>query len=384
MILAVVGGVATLVAGVLLVRTETAPRQSPDAKVFGSAPAIVFQEDYNGPPVTGRNVTRAPALAPLQAGNTTHHVRIDVVAAEIEVAPGVRYQAWTFGGTVPGPVLHVRQGDRVVFTMKNRSDTAVTVTKPSADASPFLRDLPRDKLQKPTPAVAPMPHSMDFHAGTVAPNDKWRMIQPGESIRFEWVANYPGVYLYHCGVAPVLMHLAMGQYGVVVVSPRQGFPTDDLVDRHYVVVQSEFYLKPSDGDLHVLDFDRAIAKQPSQVAFNGHTQALTQSPLVANVGERVRLYVQNVGPSDGSSLHMVGAIFDRVFFEGNPRNEWTGLQTVPFGASNGAVVELIAPEEGTYILVDHEFADAQRGAIGYLQVRSPSGQTTERRPTMQH
>ncbi|MPZ21336.1 MAG: hypothetical protein GEV06_26080 [Luteitalea sp.] len=151
-----------------------------------------------------------------------------------------------------------------------------------------------------------------------------------------------------------------------------------------MVVQSEFYLKPGGGNLPVLDFDGALAKQPSHVAFNGHTQALTQSPLVANAGERVRLYFHNVGPSDGSSFHVVGAIFDRVFYEGNPRNDWTGLQTVPLGASNGAVVELVAPEEGTYILVDHEFADAQRGAVGYLQVRSPSGQTTQRLPTMQH
>jgi nitrite reductase (NO-forming) len=204
---------------------------SADAKVFGSPTAKVFCEDYDGPPVTDRNVTRAPALATLQPGNRTHEVRMDIMAAEIEVASGVRYQAWTFGGAVPGPVVHVREGDRVVFTMKNRSDSKVTVTEPSADASPFLADLARDQLQKPLPVVAPMHHSMDFHAGTVVPNDKWRMVQPGESIRFEWVANYPGVYLYHCGAAPVLMHLAMGQYGVVVVSPREGFSTDGQVDR---------------------------------------------------------------------------------------------------------------------------------------------------------
>jgi nitrite reductase (NO-forming) len=98
----------------------------------------------------------------------------------------------------------------------------------------------------------------------------------------------------------------------------------------------------------------------------------------------VRIYFHNVGPSDGSSFHVVGAIFDRVFYEGNPRNDWAGLQTVPFGASNGGVVEFIAPEERTYILVDHEFADAQRGAVGYLQVRSRSGQITQHLPTMEH
>jgi nitrite reductase (NO-forming) len=365
-------------------RARSAGRESADDKIFGAPPATIFHEDYNGPAVVGDRVTRVPALAPLPAGTRTHNVRMDIVAAEIEVAPGVRYQAWTFGGSVPGPVVHVREGDRVVFTMKNRSDSQVTVTEPAADSSPFLTDLARDQLQKAKPVVAPMHHSMDFHAGSVAPNDKWRMVQPGESIRFEWVANYPGVYLYHCGVAPVLMHMAMGQYGVVIVTPRDGFPTDAEVDRSYVVVQSEFYLKPGDDGLYVLDYDAAMVKQPSHVAFNGHTQALTRTPLVANAGDRVRLYFHNVGPSDGSSFHVVGAIFDRVFYEGNERNDWAGMQTVSFGASNGGVVEFIAPEEGNYIMVDHEFADAQRGAVGYIQVRSPGGQLTQRLPNMSH
>ena len=384
-LLAVVLASAGALAVVQIVRARTAGPGSGDGKVFGTPQATVFRDAYKGPPVVGDTVTRVPSLAPLDATTRIHDVRMDIVAAEIEVAPGVRYQAWTFGGSVPGPVVHVREGDRVVFTMKNRSDSQVKVTDPAADSSPFLADLARDQLQNAVPVVAPMHHSMDFHAGTVAPNDKWRMIQPGESIRFEWVANYPGVYLYHCGVVPVLMHMAMGQYGVVVVSPRNGFPTDAEVDRSYVVVQSEFYLKPGDnGGLHVLDYDAAMAKQPSHVAFNGHTQALTRTPLVANAGDRVRLYFHNVGPSDGSSFHVVGAIFDRVFYEGNTRNDWSGMQTVSFGASNGGVVEFIAPEEGNYIMVDHEFADAQRGAVGYIQVRSAGGQLTQKLPHMSH
>ncbi len=100
--------------------------------VFGAPQATVFHEDYNGPAVVGDTVTRAPSLAPLAAGTRTHNVRMDIVAAEIEVAPGVRYQAWTFGGSVPGPVVHVREGDRVAFTMKNRSDSQVTGDRASA------------------------------------------------------------------------------------------------------------------------------------------------------------------------------------------------------------------------------------------------------------
>jgi nitrite reductase (NO-forming) len=232
-----------------------------------------------------------------------------------------------------------------------------------------------------------MHHAIDIHAATVAPDDKWQMIQPGESIRLHWLANYPGVYIYHCGIPPVLQHVAMGQYGMVVVSPRDGYPTDSEVKREYVVVQSEFYLKegPAGPDgLYVLDFDAASRKEPSHVVFNGHLAALTDHPLEARAGERVRLYLHNAGPNDQASSHVIGAIFDRVFYEGNLGNDWRGMQTVSLGASNGAVVEFIPGEEGDYLLVDHEFADAQKGAIGHINVLSRAGERTRKITTMSH
>lgn len=353
-------------------------------KIYGMPEAVVFTDDYAGPPVVGEYVTHLPYLAALPAGNRTHDVRVDIVGQEIEIAPGIRYQAWTFGGSVPGPVLHVREGDRVSFTMKNRSQERVSVTEPAPGNTPFLAQLAAANQQKALASPAPMHHSIDIHAATVAPNDKYRMIQPGESIRFQWVANYPGVYLYHCGVPPVLAHVAMGQYGIVVVSPRDGFPTDSEVRREYVVVQSEFYLKPGDKGLHVLDFEAASRKDPSQVVFNGHLTALTDYPLEARAGERVRLYLHNAGPNDQSSSHIIGTVLDRVFYEGNPRNDWRGMQTVVLGASNGAVIEFIAPEEGDYMLVDHEFADAQKGAVGHIRVLSATGESTRRITPMSH
>jgi nitrite reductase (NO-forming) len=338
-----------------------------DGKVFGMPEAEVFTEDYDGPPVAGEFVTMAPFLAPLPAGNRTHDVRMDVVVQTVEVAPGVKFQAWTFGGTVPGPVLHVREGDRVIFTMKNRSAETVNVTAPSKDATaPFFGQLAASGRPL-EPGIMPMPHSMDFHAATVSPNDKWRNIDPGQSIRMEWVANYPGVFTYHCGTPPVLQHAAMGQYGIVVVSPKDGFPTDAQVNREYVIVQSEFYLKEGPAGLHVLDYEAAMKKQPLFVAFNGHRDAMMTNPLTADVGDRVRYYVHNVGPNDTSSIHVIGTIFDRVFYEGNARNDSRGMQTVLLGASNGAVVEYIVPEPGNYIIVDHEFADAMKGAVGVLK-----------------
>ncbi len=345
---------------------QPAPTFEVDGKIFGTPEAKVFTEQYDGPAVSGDYVTMAPYVAPLPPGNRRHQVRMDVVVQTVEVAPGVRYQAWTFGGTVPGPVLHVREGDRVVFTMKNRSAEAVKVSRPAKDATaPFYEQL-AESGRTGEPGVMPMPHSMDFHAGTVSPSDKWRVIQAGETIQMEWVANYPGVFTYHCGVPPVLQHAAMGQYGVVIVSPKSGYPSDADVDAEYVIVQSELYLKEGPGGLHVLDYQAAMNKQPSLVVFNGHRDSMMTRPLKADVGDRVRYYVHNAGPSDTSSMHVIGAIFDRVFYEGGVKNESRGMQTVLLGASNGAVLEYIAPEPGNYILVDHEFADAMKGAMGKL------------------
>jgi nitrite reductase (NO-forming) len=354
-----------------------------DGRIYGMPSAEVFREDYDGAPVTGDAVTYLPNVAPLQAGNRTHEIRIDVLVSEIEIAPGVRFNAWTFGGTVPGPVVHVREGDRVVFTMKNRSNEAVPVSEPTSDASPFFQQLAASGAPSSTSGVLAMPHSIDFHAAMMAPDDKYRMIAPGQSIRFNWVANYPGVYMYHCGTGPVLTHMAMGQYGIVIVSPRAGYPTDREVDREYAVVQSEFYLKKGTGDLYVLDVDAAQRKLPSHVAFNGHVNALKDRPLTADVRDRIRMYFHNFGPNDGASTHVVGTIFDRVWYEGNPQNEWRGMQTVPLGSSNGAVIEFLVPEAGEYLLVDHEFADAQKGAVGRIRVGSVATETAQHAP-MQH
>lgn len=339
-----------------------------DGMTFGMPEAEVFTEDYDGPPVVGEYLTMLPNLKPLDyEGNKHHEVRLDAMVQEIEVADGVRYRAWTFGGTVPGPVLHVKEGDRITFTMKNRSDEMVTITEPGADSSPYMQQLSDNNFMDAQPAIMPMPHSMDFHAGTVAKDDKWRTIAPGETIKFDWVANYAGSYIYHCGTPSVLMHTAMGQHGVVVVSPKDGYTDDYEVDREFVVVQSEYYLEKGAGELYQYDFEAAQNVNPSHVVFNGHQTILHDQPLKANAGERVRIHFSNNGPSGTSSFHVIGAIFDRVWLEGHPFNEMRGMQTVLLGASGSATMDFIVPEEGKYTLIDHEFADAEKGATGTLE-----------------
>jgi nitrite reductase (NO-forming) len=167
----------------------------------------------------------------------------------------------------------------------------------------------------------------------------------------------------------ILEHIASGMYGAVVVEPKNGYPTK--ADREYVVIQSEFYAKASKtkigaAPLYVLDSDRLRASQPSHTVFNGAHNGMVKNPLPVKPGERVRLFVMNVGPSKTSSFHVVGTIFDRVWFEGNPDNQFRGMQTVLLGSSNSAIVEFLIPEAGSYIMVDHHFANASQGAIGLI------------------
>ncbi len=317
--------------------------------------AVLSNERHTGAFALGDALSSGPEVKPLVQGETKEF-RLDTTHKVIELAPGVKFSAWTFGNQVPGPVIRVRQGDRIKFSMTNRSDEA----------------MPGMQMK-----MAPMMHSMDFHAAMVAPNDKYRSIAPGQTISFEFTANYPGVYMYHCGTPMVLEHIASGMYGMMIVEPRGGYPTK--VDREYAIIQSEFYTKLDpqkrkvDGQpLYVLDGERVRSKQPAYTVFNGRYNGFVDKPLAAKPGERVRLFVLNIGPSNTSSFHVVGTIFDRVWLEGNPDNQLRGAQTVLLGSSNTAIVEFVVPEAGNYVMVDHHFANASQGAIGVIQAGTTS------------
>jgi nitrite reductase (NO-forming) len=322
---------------------------------FKPGPAQLSSERHTGAFATGNALSMDATLKPL-APEPVKEIRLDTTHKIIEIAPGVKFSAWTFGDQVPGPVVRARVGDRIKFSMTNRSN----------EAAPALQVI-----------AAPMMHSMDFHSAMVSPQDKYRSVAPGQTISFEFTANYPGVYMYHCGTPMVLEHIASGMYGMMIVEPRNGYP--GKVDREYAVVQSEFYTKLDpqkrkiDGQpLYVLDGERVRTKAPTYTVFNGRYNGFVDKPLPSKPGERVRLFVLNVGPSNTSSFHVVGTIFDRVWMEGNPDNPWRGAQTVLLGSSNSAIVEFVVPEAGKYIMVDHHFANASQGAIGLIAAGEPA------------
>jgi nitrite reductase (NO-forming) len=271
-----------------------------------------------------------------------HEVNIDMTAqiTDIEITKGNLYKAWTFNGEAPGPVIVVNEGDTINFTLKNMDPS--------------------------------IPHSMDFHAVHASPSQDFIDIMPNESGSFTYPANNPGVFMYHCGTKPVLSHIANGMHGTIIVKPKNGYPTDAEIDREFVIVQNEWYKY---NDLE--DFTNGV---PSQVVFsakalkegdlntNGTVGALVDTPLLAKVGDKVRIYINNVGPNEVSSFHVVGTLFDNVYIDGNPFNLMKGLQTVMLPASGGAVVEFTVTKEGSYPIVTHQFNHVTKGAVGILKV----------------
>jgi nitrite reductase (NO-forming) len=309
--------------------------------VYGAPKASVTNNPDHGEQ-TGP-LAYAPNVPQLQDRDTVE-VKIDVSHKLFTVRNGISFTGWLFGDSLPGPVLRVHVGQTVKFSMTDRSN----------DSSLMTMGVGGHMLQ-------PMPHSIDFHAAMVNPEDKYRSINPGETINFIWTANYPGVFMYHCGTPMVLLHMISGMYGMVIVDPKEGFP--GKVDKEIAIVQNEFYLKQQ-GGTYIPDTAMAMKKQPNFMAFNGKVGQYIVRPIHVKTGERVRLYFLNVGPNNISSFHIIGTILEKVWFDGNPANQFTGMQAVLVGPAQGAIMEFILPEKGKYTFVDHSFANAEMGAAG--------------------
>jgi nitrite reductase (NO-forming) len=273
------------------------------------------------------------AVPPLTSGDTVK-VGLVLIDRTIEIAPGIRYKTWTFNGTVPGPVVHARVGQTIDVTLANRSM---------------------------------MGHSIDFHSALAPPDVAYQTIAPGKTIHFSWVAKYAGVFLYHCGTPPVLMHISNGMYGAVVVDPENGWPGPLM--KSYVLVQSEFYTHPVTGKPGVYegDFQKARRSMPDYVVFNGYAMQYARKPLPISANQPVRVFVVNAGPSHFSAFHVIGTIADRAYVGGNPDNLLRGLQTIAVPPGDGAVFEFMVRQAGHYPFVTHSFGDADLGAMGAFQ-----------------
>ncbi len=276
--------------------------------------------------------TRNATLPPLISTGDTVSLTITATDATIEIASGVSYQAWTFDGTVPGPILHVRQGQTVNVTFVNHGE---------------------------------MSHSIDFHAAQVLPDVAYRSINPGQSLSFSFVARTAGAFLYHCGTPPVLLHIGNGMYGAIIVDPDPPLPA---AEASYVLVQGEWYTRQVNANLMTGDYNKMMAMAPDEVVFNGAASQYKDHPLQAKAGQRIRLYVVNAGPNLTSAFHVIGAIFSDVYPDGDPTHALTGVSTYGIAPGEGAVFDLVIPQSGSYPFVDHSMRDMMLGAVGVITV----------------
>ena len=271
-----------------------------------------------------------PALQPAPGGRE-HTFTMRATEKVIEVAPGVTQEMWTFDDVVPGPMLRGKVGDIFTITLVNEGKLG---------------------------------HSIDFHASKVAWNDEMRTIGPGESLVYQYEAKHAGIFMYHCGTAPALHHIGNGMFGAIVIDPP-GLPA---VDHEFILVQSELYTgdegKP--GDLGKMQNEAHDA-----VVFNGYVNQYLHHPIRVEKDQRVRVWVLDAGPSENSSFHIVGTIFDTVFKEGSYRLQPDagrgGAQALDLQPAQGGFVEFTLDEDGLYPIVTHKFANVGKGALGLFQ-----------------
>lgn len=319
-----------------------------DAESAGAAAGLVdlmsgdFDKEFKA---------RDAELQPLPASEhpSTHRITLPVSEISLPVAPGkggpVLQQLWTFGGSAPGPVLHGRVGDTFEVTLVNDGTIG---------------------------------HSIDFHAGALAPDKPMRTIAPGERLTYTFTATRSGIWMYHCSTMPMSAHIANGMFGAVIIEPND-LPA---VDRSYVLVQSEYYLGGSGGKASSgkadspagpgsVDSEKIAAERPDLVVFNGVASQYARNPLTARVGERIRVWLLDAGPNRASSFHVIGGQFDTVWSEGQfliDHATDTGSQALALQSAQGGYVELVFPEAGNYPFVSHIMVDAERGANGTFKV----------------
>nr|WP_314765911.1 copper-containing nitrite reductase [uncultured Neisseria sp.] len=321
------------------------PAETPAATASAEAPAAsnsqaAAETPSSELPVIDAIVTHAPEVPPPTDRDHPAKVRVKMETIEktMTMEDGVEYHYWTFNGDVPGQMIRVREGDTVEVEFSNNPSSTV-------------------------------PHNVDFHAATgQGGGAEATFTAPGHTSTFSFKALQAGLYIYHCAVAPVGMHIANGMYGLILVEPKEGLPK---VDKEFYIVQGDFYTKGKKGaqGLQPFDMDKAIAEQPEYVVFNGHVGSIAgDNALKAKAGETVRMYVGNGGPNLVSSFHVIGEIFDKVYVEGGKLiNENVQSTIVPAGGA--AIVEFKVDIPGSYTLVDHSiFRAFNKGALGQLKV----------------
>ena len=278
------------------------------------------------------------------SGPKVVQVRMEVEEREVEIAPGVFVWAFTFNGSVPGPIIVAHEGDYIELTLVN-------------------------------PAGNQLLHNIDFHASIGAlGGGELTNVGPGQEVVLRFRAVKPGVFVYHCapGGTMVPWHVTRGMNGAIMVLPRDGLkdPAGNALryDRAYYIGEQDFYV-PRDEEGKFKRYDNAGASfgddlgamatlTPTHIVFNGQTGALQgDGKLTANVGEKV--LIVHAQANRQSYPHLIGGHGDYVWERGGFNNPPAlDLETwvIAAGSAGASVHDLQQP--GTYVYLSHNLIEA--------------------------
>ena len=271
-------------------------------------------------------------------------VRMEIEEREIEIAPGVFVWAFTYNGSVPGPIVVVHEGDYVELTLVN-------------------------------PEGSQLLHNVDFHASSGAlGGGALTHASPGEEVVLRFRALKPGVFVYHCapGGAMVPWHVTHGMNGAIMVLPREGLrdPAGNPLryDRAYYIGEQDYYVPQDEAGEFVRyqtpaesygdDVAAMKALVPTHIVFNGSTGALQgDGQLTANVGENI--LIVHAQANRQSYPHLIGGHGDYVWERGSFSNPpQLDLETWDIAAGSAGASLHALRQPGTYVYLSHNLIEA--------------------------
>jgi nitrite reductase (NO-forming) len=273
----------------------------------GAATAVT-----DGGPFAAPDLPKLAGQAATCAGPRQKTFGLEAREATIDLGMGVRFDAWTYNGQLPGPTLEACEGDHVTITLTNHAGTSHGL-----DSHALRTDM--------------------MHFGPVAPT---------ASMTIEKTIDTPGAYMYHCASGPVTdLHIKSGLHGAMIVYPRSQplRPARELV----VIEDGVYGDRDASGLIPGTDPRRVQKNDPALMMFNGR---LEHTALSVKPGDLVRAYVVNIGPGV-SAVHVMGTILDTVY---DGASQVRNVQTYGIAPGSGAIVEFRIPEAGMYGLVDHD------------------------------
>jgi FtsP/CotA-like multicopper oxidase with cupredoxin domain len=262
----------------------------------------------------------------LASGRVLREFDLFAVEKEIEVAPGVVYEAWTYNGRVPGPTLRCREGERLRINFVNASDHPHTI-----------------HFHGVHPAV------MDGMPG-IGEDIGGGQIESGERFSYEFDADPFGLHLYHCHVSPLASHISRGLYGAFIIDPKRGRPDADEL----VMVMN--------------GFDTNFDRSNEVYAVNSIGFHYINEPVRVRRDELVRIYLVNLLEFDPLNSFHVHANFFHYYPTGTSLEPTEFTDTVIQGQGQRGILEVRFPYPGRYMFHAHVSEFAELGWTGFFEV----------------